>query len=235
MMRYLILLALLLCLPVRGEAWQVVGGGASGGGTVTVLDDYLYEESTTSIANHTPAPGPGGDWTTIGSDENYIQVGSDSKAKPASTVTAAFAVSASSPFTLGDVTATGRANTAASSRNFSACLCSNSAFSSISGVDGYCGYINGLGSLVLTLVTDGVVTGIATGGGCTGFSIADEYDLILTASSDNYYSVTLKSGETTVCSVSPTQDTTLPGAKYPGMAIRHNYAWVSDIKGVSSD
>ena len=29
MMRCLILLALLLCLPVRGEAWQVVGGGGS--------------------------------------------------------------------------------------------------------------------------------------------------------------------------------------------------------------
>lgn len=27
MMRYMILIALLLCLPVRGEAWQVVGGG----------------------------------------------------------------------------------------------------------------------------------------------------------------------------------------------------------------
>ena len=29
MMRYLILAAMLLCLPVRGEAWQVVGGGAA--------------------------------------------------------------------------------------------------------------------------------------------------------------------------------------------------------------
>ena len=234
-MRYLILIALLLCLPVRGEAWQVVGGGASGGGTVTVLDDDLYETSATSIANHTPAPGPGGDWTTIASDTNYIQVDSGSKAKPVSTVTAAFAVSASSPFTLGDVIATGRANTAASSRNFSACLWSNSAFSSISGVDGYCGYIDGVGSLVLNRVADGISTLLATGGPCTGFSISNEYDLILTASSDNYYSVTLKSGETTVCSVSPTQDATLPGAKYPGMAIRHNYAWVSDIKGVSGD
>ena len=27
MMRYVILIAMLLCLPVRGEAWQVVGGG----------------------------------------------------------------------------------------------------------------------------------------------------------------------------------------------------------------
>lgn len=27
MMRYLILVAFLLCLPVRGDAWQVVGGG----------------------------------------------------------------------------------------------------------------------------------------------------------------------------------------------------------------
>ena len=35
MMRYLILIALLLCLPVRGEAWQVVGGG------VVACDDGL--------------------------------------------------------------------------------------------------------------------------------------------------------------------------------------------------
>ena len=28
-MRYLILLALLMCLPVQGEAWQVVGGGGA--------------------------------------------------------------------------------------------------------------------------------------------------------------------------------------------------------------
>ena len=27
MMRYVILIAMLMCLPVRGEAWQVVGGG----------------------------------------------------------------------------------------------------------------------------------------------------------------------------------------------------------------
>ena len=32
-MRYLILIALLMCLPVRGEAWQVVGGVASSGVT----------------------------------------------------------------------------------------------------------------------------------------------------------------------------------------------------------
>ena len=234
-MRYVILLAMLLCLPVRGEAWQVVGGGASGGGTITVLDDDLYETSTTSIANHTPAPGPGGDWTTTALDTNYIQVGSESKARAVYNTTTAFAVSASSPFTLGGVTATGRAGTAISSRNFSACLFSNSVFSSISDVDGYCGYIDGLGSLVLKRFVDGLATGIATGGECTGFSLADEYDLILTASSDNYYSVTLKSGETTVCSVSPTQDTTFTGAKYPGMAINHNYAWVSDIKGFSND
>lgn len=220
-----------MCLPVRGEAWHVVGGG----GTVIVLDDYLYEASTMSIANHTPAPGPGGAWTTIAEDTNYIQVSSESKAKPISTVKTGFAVSASSPFTLGYVIATGRTNTEAATRNFLSCLFSSSAFSSISDVDGYCSYINGLGSLLLVRVVDGLFTTIATGGTCTGYSITNEYDLILTASSDNYYSATLKRGETTVCSVSPTQDTTFTGAKYPGMAINHNYAWVSDIKGFSND
>ena len=35
-MRYLILLALMLCLPVRGEAWQVVGGGVASDGGYTI-------------------------------------------------------------------------------------------------------------------------------------------------------------------------------------------------------
>lgn len=43
MMRHLILLAFLLCLPVRGEAWQVLGGG-SGAGT----NDATYTYNTTT-------------------------------------------------------------------------------------------------------------------------------------------------------------------------------------------
>ena len=42
MMRYLILLALMLCLPVRGEAWQVTGGGSVG---VTLGPEKLNDPS----------------------------------------------------------------------------------------------------------------------------------------------------------------------------------------------
>lgn len=61
-MRYLILLALLLCLPVRGEAWQVVGAsGASG----PFLYDSLYEESPVSLSSHAADIGGVG-WVVVG-------------------------------------------------------------------------------------------------------------------------------------------------------------------------
>ena len=47
MMRYLILLALLLCLPVRGEAWQVVGVGG-GSLTFTPTSTRDFEDATLS-------------------------------------------------------------------------------------------------------------------------------------------------------------------------------------------
>ena len=42
MMKYLILTALLLCLPIRGEAWQVTGGGSVG---VTLGPEKLNDPS----------------------------------------------------------------------------------------------------------------------------------------------------------------------------------------------
>lgn len=58
MMRYLIILALLMCLPVRGEAWQVVGGGASSAAYI-FYEDFegagkpntfeLYTPSTSTV------------------------------------------------------------------------------------------------------------------------------------------------------------------------------------------
>ena len=59
MMRYAILLAMLMCLPVRGEAWQVVGGGAAGGAASAFYDSFT-ESSNVLLANHTPESG--GTW-----------------------------------------------------------------------------------------------------------------------------------------------------------------------------
>lgn len=54
MMRYVILVALLLCLPVRGEAWQVVGRDGVAG-SIDVTDDF----------NRT-GPELGANWSAVG-------------------------------------------------------------------------------------------------------------------------------------------------------------------------
>ena len=55
MNRYLILIALLMCLPVRVEAWQVVGGGTEGGTEVRISDLFTVDTS----ANYTKVRGTG--------------------------------------------------------------------------------------------------------------------------------------------------------------------------------
>lgn len=47
-MRYVIIVALLLCLPVRGEAWQVVGEGGDETQCSTTTDYVGYSGSSTS-------------------------------------------------------------------------------------------------------------------------------------------------------------------------------------------
>ena len=61
MMRYLILIALLLCLPVRGEAWQVVGGGDK---KTSVSDSFDYTSGQTLVNAN---PDDWGDITDIAS------------------------------------------------------------------------------------------------------------------------------------------------------------------------
>ena len=39
-MRYVILIAMLMSLPIRGEAWQVVGGGAAMSSKLSVAEDF---------------------------------------------------------------------------------------------------------------------------------------------------------------------------------------------------
>ena len=50
MTRYVVLLALLLCLPVRGEAWQVVGGGEATYSAVDMATFTEYGDTTNKIA-----------------------------------------------------------------------------------------------------------------------------------------------------------------------------------------
>ena len=52
MMRYVILLAMLLCLPVRGEAWQVVGAGSSSGPVYTDCSAFPAGASFYYTADH---------------------------------------------------------------------------------------------------------------------------------------------------------------------------------------
>ena len=52
MMRYAILLAMLLCLPVRGEAWQVMGGGDK-----NLIFDSFSEQANTPLTSHSPEIG----------------------------------------------------------------------------------------------------------------------------------------------------------------------------------
>lgn len=52
MMRYAILIAMLMCLPVRGEAWQVVGGGGK-----DLIFDSFSEQADTPLTSHSPEIG----------------------------------------------------------------------------------------------------------------------------------------------------------------------------------
>ena len=68
MMRYAILIAMLLCLPVRGEAWQVVGGGGGESlGPELVLNSMF---NSNSVANWT------GTNATLSSTNNELIVNS---------------------------------------------------------------------------------------------------------------------------------------------------------------
>lgn len=60
MMRYAILLALLLCLPVRGEAWQVVGGGAAGPSAPPSIVSYSTAWSTSTDSTSITIDNPTG-------------------------------------------------------------------------------------------------------------------------------------------------------------------------------
>ena len=60
MMRYVILLALLLCLPVRGEAWQVVGGEGVAEENPAFLLDTFTASTDTVLSSHPPETG--GTW-----------------------------------------------------------------------------------------------------------------------------------------------------------------------------
>lgn len=63
-MRYVILIALLLCLPVRGEAWQVLGGGAATSGGPFLVDTFTEASANTLLSAH--APEIGGAWASNG-------------------------------------------------------------------------------------------------------------------------------------------------------------------------
>ena len=75
--RYLILMALLLCLPVRGEAWQVLGGGVT---TTTdaieyesVAGDYVSSDEDTLLVVPKPSGTVSGD-TLIAISTSYLGV-----------------------------------------------------------------------------------------------------------------------------------------------------------------
>lgn len=73
MMKYLILVALMLCLPVRGEAWQVVGGGsAPDGDTCTGTQLFAaHFENNDDVTQGTPAGCSVGDTTVTRTGVTY--------------------------------------------------------------------------------------------------------------------------------------------------------------------
>ena len=103
MMRYLILIAMLMCLPVRGEAWQVVGGdGGESLGPELVLNSMF---NSNSVANWT------GTNATLSSTNNELIVNSTSYGSAVGAISGSFTQGEQYKFTVKIVSNSGGATT----------------------------------------------------------------------------------------------------------------------------
>lgn len=153
MMRYAILIAMLLCLPVCGEAWQVVGGAAATSGA-PFLSDTFTDVAATLIPAHTPEIG--GAWTTNNSFVKILTGGA--VGLDPNSLSLSFAINSASPPSADySVTGEGILNSINTDRNLGVCGRMASTNS------GYCAYvIAGTAGTPLTLRIAKVVSGTKT-------------------------------------------------------------------------
>ena len=206
MMRYAILLALLLCLPVRGEAWQLVGVVASG----SFLLDEFDESSATVLTSH--APEIGGSWsewtwsstTTVGAGIGTVSADG----------TTWFYNAATPPSADYTVTVKGKIPSTSWDRSFGAVARMDA------NKNGYAARLEGGGALkIMRKVTtdnfsDWWTTEIGTPGAVSGFSTSTVYTIAFTVEGSEltarcYDGATLKATATAT-------DSTHTGAGYAG-------------------
>ena len=149
MMRYLILVAFLLCLPVRGEAWQVLG--EKGG---PFLSDTFTDVATTLITDHTPEIG--GVWTT---NNSYVKIlTDDAVGLDPNSLTLSFAINSASPPS-ADYSVTGEGEVRSTNTDRVLGICGRMTSTN----SGYCAELrSGAGGSPLTLRVVKVVSGVKT-------------------------------------------------------------------------
>ena len=207
MMRYAILLAmLLLCLPVRGEAWQVVGGAVPAA-DVTILDDTLYEASVVALTSHTVSPGPGGSWGMVTSGSFSVSTGGAYPSAEGDLVARnAVSTSLSTPFS-AFVTAT--APTSGTGVGVGVFKSSAS--------DGYLVVLDGTGNVKFFKLISGAFTQIGTAITASPWDAGIEYDIKITHSG-GAWGLEVKTGDTVVASRSSISDSShaVGDLVYPG-------------------
>ena len=222
MMRYVILLALLLCLPVRGEAWQVVGGGEpalfySDGFTGT--DDTLLSDGTNVFE------GVGGTYDVPGGTV-YLKIASNSLMSADSTATyRIFRNIAAPPSADYSVTVSGKISGTNAADAISACARLDSSF------NGYCAVVTGPTGVLLIAKANGVsFTILETGSETTGFSASTEYDIKLSVSGSDLAAQVILNG--TVVNTLSASDSTYTAAGSPGGAVRKTVAYINYIEAM---
>jgi len=214
-------LAALMLAAQPIQAAVCVGFGQTTGGPTLVLDDTLYEASSTALTSHTVSPGPGGPWSALTAG---LLVGTEGVSQLGTSVLYAIT---DETIAEGSVVVTGKTVTASSTRSIGAVLLAVDG----SAYDGYRALLTGLGSLSLKRMDDGTSTEIQTSVTCAGHDVNTEYEVKLTRSGVSPNQIITGEVVGQSCSLSATDNTYSSGS--PGIALLNDTPRITGIKAYS--
>lgn len=218
MMRYLILLALMLCLPVRGEAWQVVGGGDA---NVFLRDTFTESIQNVDISSHLPEVG--GAWSKLGIVANQLFYVYTTGALANSSTGGDIALnSADPPGSDYTVTVVGTPGSSLNDRGFGPCVRVQTDKSA------YCAFVTGIGRFQIARYAAGETNPYGTE------ALAEAYYTLPDTSA--YYTVSISiSGSSISATIEDlgtisASNSTISAAGKAGVVIRRSASIVSSIE-----
>lgn len=215
------LLIALLLIPSLSLAGQGMGPGPGVGRTFSatptlVLDDALYEGSSTALGSHTVNPGPGGTWTVLSTTGTNVSTDGAVAATSASSLSANNVTDFSNGYTIVN------GKTGHALYSFAACIRLDT-----TNKNGYCAFVSGDGTFVIQRMTNLAGTVISESAVCGTHSISTFYDVTITATGSTI--------EATYdgCTRTATDSTYSSGK--PGMRLYSTSPRIVDIKAYESD